>query len=215
MELVHKQINYYVGADLGQSFDPTAIVVLERQHGYLTQDDGIHDLNTPLTFYRVRHLERLPLGMDYVQQVQYIGSIMRRAPLNGAELLIDFTGVGRPVFDIFNEHGIKAEGINITAGNQETYELHGWNVAKQILVSTVQAELHSGRLKINKDLKEAPILERELQDFQVSITPSGNATFSARVGAHDGLVLALAIALWRAVSAHGEKVQRVPFTCGS
>lgn len=32
---------------------------------------------------------------------------------------------------------------------------------------------------------------------------------------NDDVVLALAIALWRAVSAHGEKVQRVPFTCGS
>lgn len=29
------------------------------------------------------------------------------------------------------------------------------------------------------------------------------------MGAHDDLVLALAIALWRAVSAHGDKVQRV------
>jgi hypothetical protein len=217
MGLNIRQTNYYVGVDLGQSFDPTAIVVLERQWGYPSQNDGVHDLNTPLTFYRVRHMERLPLGMDYVQQVQYIGSLMRRAPLNtvGAELLIDFTGVGRPVFDIFHEHGIRAEGVNITAGNQETQEMHGWNVAKQILVSTVQAELHSGRLKVNKNLKDAPILERELQDFQVSITPSGNATFSARVGRHDDLVLALAIALWRAVTAFGDKVQRVPFTCGS
>jgi len=209
-----RQSHFYVGADLGQSNDPTAIVVLERQWGYLNQADGEHDLNTPLTFYRVRHMERLPLGMDYVQQVQYIGSVMRRAPLNGAELLIDFTGVGRPVFDIFNQHGIRAEGVNITAGNQETQEMHGWNVAKQILISTVQAELHSGRLRVNKDLADAPILECELQDFQVSITPSGNATFNARVGRHDDLVLALAIALWRAVNHHGEKAQRVPFTGG-
>jgi len=78
--------------------------------------------------------------------------------------------------------------------------------------TTVQAELHSGRLKVNEDLKDGPILKSELQDFQVSITPSGNATFSARVGAHDDLVLALAISLWRAVNAHGEKVQRVPLT---
>ncbi|RLC96630.1 MAG: hypothetical protein DRI46_13720, partial [Chloroflexi bacterium] len=141
-----RQTDFYVGADLGQSYDPTAIVVLERQWGYLNQADGVHDLNTPLTFYRVRHMERLPLGLDYVQQVQYIGSLMRRAPLNSAELLIDFTGVGRPVFDIFNQQGIKAEGVSITAGNQESQEMHGWNVAKQILVSTVQAELHSGRL---------------------------------------------------------------------
>jgi len=127
-------------------------------------------------------------------------------------ILIDFTGVGRPVFDIFNQQGIRAEGINITADNQETQEMHGWNVAKQILVSTVQAELHSGRLKVGRKLKDGPILKSELQNFQASIAPSGNATFSARVDAHDDLVLALAISLWRAVNAHGDKVQWVPFT---
>ena len=87
---------------------------------------------------------------------------------------------------------------------QVSKEPHGWNVAKQILVSTVQAELHVGRLQIDRNLKQASILTRELQDFQVSITPAGNATFSARVGAHDDLVLALTIALWRAVNRHRE-----------
>ena len=91
--------------------------------------------------------------------------------------LIDFTGVGRPVFDIFKEQGIRAKGVNITAGMQVSREPHGWNVAKQILVSTVQAELHVGRLQIDRNLKEASILTRELQDFQVSITPRAAPTY--------------------------------------
>lgn len=211
MDLMVKQTNYYVGVDLGQSYDPTAIVVVERQHGYPKQDDGVHPIDKLLNRYRVRHIERLPLDKDYVNQVQYVGSLMRRAPLNtaAAELLIDFTGVGRPVFDIFKEQGIRAKGVNITAGMQVSREPHGWNVAKQILVSTVQAELHVGRLQIDRNLREALLLTRELQDFQVSITPAGNATFSARVGAHDDLVLALAIALWRAVNRHRDTAKMV------
>ena len=67
-----------------------------------------------------------------------------------------------------------------------------------MLVSTVQALLHDGRLQIQKDLPEAPVLKMELEDFRASVTDSGRWTFGARSGAHDDLVLALALALWRA-----------------
>jgi hypothetical protein len=58
--------------------------------------------------------------------------------------------------------------------------------------------LHDGRLQIQKDLPEAPVLKVELEDFRASVTDSGRWTFGARAGAHDDLVLALALALWRA-----------------
>src|SRR5215470_1982068 len=54
------------------------------------------------------------------------------------------------------------------------------------------------RLKIQKQLPEADTLVRELQDFRVEFTPAGHLTFNARSGKHDDLVLALAIAVWRA-----------------
>jgi hypothetical protein len=58
--------------------------------------------------------------------------------------------------------------------------------------------LHEGRLKIHADLPDAAALVGELQSFRVEYTDSGYMRFNARVGAHDDLVLALAIALWRA-----------------
>ena len=45
---------------------------------------------------------------------------------------------------------------------------------------------------------EAPALRAELEDFRATVTDSGRWTFGARSGAHDDLVLALALALWRA-----------------
>jgi hypothetical protein len=66
------------------------------------------------------------------------------------------------------------------------------------LVSALQALLHEGRLHIQKELPEAAELVRELQDFRVKYTEGGHLTFSAREGRHDDLVLALAIAVWRA-----------------
>jgi hypothetical protein len=71
-------------------------------------------------------------------------------------------------------------------------------VPKLTLVSRLQALLQQGRLKILRELDEAETLVRELQDFQVEHTAAGHLTFNARSGKHDDLVLALAIAVWRA-----------------
>jgi hypothetical protein len=68
----------------------------------------------------------------------------------------------------------------------------------EVELARLQALLHDGRLKIHRDLAEAAELVRELSDFRVEYTPSGSITFNARVGRHDDLVLALAIACWRA-----------------
>lgn len=40
------------------------------------------------------------------------------------------------------------------------------------------------------------MLLRELQDFRVRFSDAGNATFNAREGAHDDLVLVLALAVF-------------------
>jgi len=146
--------------------------------------------------YRVVDLERLPLGTPYPGIVAYIGRLLGRLP--GAELVIDFTGVGRPVFDMFRFSGITPTGVLITSGAAETGggPIHG--VPKLDLVSRLQALLHAGRLKIHKDLAEADTLVRELQDFRCEFTAAGHLTFNARSGKHDDLVLALAIAVWRA-----------------
>jgi hypothetical protein len=43
-----------------------------------------------------------------------------------------------------------------------------------------------------------PALETELKDFRRRVSEAGRYSFAARTGAHDDLVLAVAIALWRA-----------------
>ena len=116
----------------------------------------------------------------------------------GTELVIDYTGVGRPIFDMFLGAGLSPMGVMITAGTAETHDGAIVGVPKLVLVSRLQALLHEGRLKIHKDLDEAAEFVRELQDFRVEYTAAGSLTFNARSGKHDDLVLALAIACWRA-----------------
>jgi hypothetical protein len=60
----------------------------------------------------------------------------------------------------------------------------------------VDARLHSGELRFAAELGEAQALAEELKDFRRHVTSAGRATFQARVGKHDDLVLATAISLW-------------------
>ena len=99
---------------------------------------------------------------------------------------------------MFVYSGISPLGVLITAGNSETRGCPVYSVSKLTLVSRLQALLHEGRLKILRELAEAETLVRELQDFRVEFSPTGHLTFNARAGKHDDLVLALAIAVWRA-----------------
>ena len=70
---------FIVGADIGQARDPTALAVIEAEAEMIL----------------VRHLERLPLGTPYPDAVKRIGEVVQTLP--GAELVVDATGVGRPV----------------------------------------------------------------------------------------------------------------------
>jgi hypothetical protein len=151
----------------------------------------------PRPVFQVGHLERLPLGMRYTAVVDHVGRRLAQLP-GRPELVIDFTGVGRPIFDMFVYSGIYPTGVVITGGNTETCDGSICSVPKLNLVSRLQALLHEERLKIHRELDEAETLTRELLDFRMEHTPAGHLTFNARSGKHDDLVLALAIAVWRA-----------------
>lgn len=158
----------------------------------------LHNLLNPKPVFQVRHLERLPLGTPYPGIVAHVGRLLARVP--GAQLAIDFTGVGRPVFDLFHFAGISPVGVLITGGTAPSQDGQILAVPKLSLISRLQALLHQGQLKIHRDIPDASALVRELQDFRVEYTAAGNLTFNARSGKHDDLVLSLAIACW---VAHG------------
>lgn len=197
--LAHKR-TYAVGVDVGQAHDPTAICVASRVDTKAV-NPALADHNPhKAARYEVQHLERLPLGLAYPQQVDRVEQLMVRPPLirPAAGLLLDYTGVGRPVFDMFAQRRALrfVQGVLITSGREASETPSGWTVPKGELVSRLQALLHAKRLRIAATLPDAAVLARELQDFRVRFTDAGNATFNAREGAHDDLVLALALAVF-------------------
>ena len=151
--------------------------------------------------FDVRHLARLPLGLSYPEVVAEVGRLLHRPPLaDNCELVIDETGVGRAVADIFDNAGLRPLRVTITAGSEQTqHSGRAWHVPKQVLISTLDARLHTGELKFAAELGEASTMQDELKDFRRKVSAAGRYSYEARVGKHDDLVLAVAIGLWSLV----------------
>jgi hypothetical protein len=112
-------------------------------------------------------------------------------------LVVDATGVGRPVIDMLRQRGLKPVPITITGGDLVSHEGGGWRVPKRDLVSVVQVALQTDRLKFAKDLPMVPVLVQELLAFRVKISEAGQDTYGSwREGTHDDMVLAIACAAW-------------------
>ena len=178
-------IKFYLGLDLGQAQDFTALCVLEKIP------------NSKAASYHVRHLERFQLGTTYPAIVKRVTNLIRSPELgDGARLVVDATGVGRPVVDLLRGSGLRPIPVNITGEYAVTYE-HGFrNVPKRDLISTLQVLLQSKRLKFAEGIPQVKTLIDELLAFQVKISTDGRDTYGNdwRQNPHDDLVLALALA---------------------
>lgn len=198
---------YFIGLDLGQSQDYTAVSVLGG-----TFTDG-----TKPTF-QVGHLERFPLGTTYPDIVRAVVRLTERPELGGEwQLVADATGVGRPVVDLLREALGDAQRrvhpVTITGSGAATAGAFGLRVPKRDLVLSLKVLLESRRLEFIGKWPEAATLIAETLNFQVRITNDAHDTYGAwREGSHDDLVLSVALAAWyaerrgqprRAVSSRG------------
>src|SRR2546429_1923962 len=100
---------YFLGLDLGQSKDYTALALVERIPPEQVLAYGrrvtAKEQREPHT-YHCNWIERLPLGTSYPAVVTYVAELLDRPEVKGnITLALDYTGVGRPVFDSFvNAH---------------------------------------------------------------------------------------------------------------
>ncbi|MGH8061943.1 MAG: hypothetical protein ACREO7_08000 [Pseudoxanthomonas sp.] len=202
-----------VGVDLGQSKDPTSLAVVERVRqvvpDYLVDELQLSQAGRarliemrrelPKADFNLRLLEQAPLGEAYPAQAARIKRIVARPQIaeHDPRIFMDFTGVGRPMYDIMRQERVpRLVPVTITFQGSGTNEAGGRTVAKLDLISRLQALMHNGQLHMPDTLPLAKTFRRELIDFRVSYTAVGNATFGAREGAHDDLVLAVALAVY-------------------
>ena len=111
------------------------------------------------------------MGTDYRSIVETVAGAVRSPELQGRNrLLIDYVGVGRPVFDMFKEKGLEPVGIKVHEGDKVSGARRALSVPKRDLVVTLQVLLQDNRLAIAEGLPHAATLIDELRNFQVKIS---------------------------------------------
>ena len=211
-------MGFYVGLDLGQSADYTALAVVQvvkvaEQPGKISS--SLH----------LRHLERYPLRTPYTSIADGVAALMRSEQLNRDEydpsrrrtarsttqLYVDKTGVGAGVTDLLKAKGLYFTPITIHGGEKVHREGWTYNVPKKDLVAALEVPFDTGTLKVAEGLKLWPTLKAELLNFRRKQNQkTAHISFEHwREGDHDDLVLACALACWGAMSPRRQQALRV------
>ena len=220
-------VRHYIGLDLAQVSDYTAVVSLRREQEIPdTIRPAAMDLSSlkrleahvpvpqasPARYY-CNIAERFK--SDYLVIASHICKLFQVPTFSGQTLVVDGTGVGRPVVDIIRQLRPACRLLPVTitgsAAQQALGKLHVdewgyWHVPKKELVGTVQAILGTNRLEIAPKLAHAATLVHELKNFSYKISAAtAHISYSAwRERDHDDLVLALALACWAGERARQE-----------
>lgn len=218
----HRGPRYVCGLDLGQSSDYTALAVAERGfeptgryvdtgETQLVRHGMASSVAMPVvepherTMLRVRFLHRFELNTDYVVMAGQVAKVIGQLPREPKPpaLVIDHTGVGRGVFDIFRHArmGVPLLGVTITGGQQQHQDPDRpweWSVPKKDLVSALQVVVQSDRLRVAPALPLAGVFAKEMQQFRIKVNSgTGNMSYQAwREGDHDDTVLSVALCCW-------------------
>ena len=163
----------------------------------------VHNPNDPermVRHYAVRHLKRLSPGYTLSGGLRPPGGSVRRAAGSRQPPGRGLHG-GRPAgVDMLRKArvGAKVTPLFVTSGKgSSSDERGGWLVSRQELAATLQVLLQSRRLRVAPALPESATLVRELAAFQVKTTAAAKEELDAwREGAHDDLVLAVAVGAW-------------------
>lgn len=181
--------------------------------------------------YLGRMLRKWPLGYSYVKVVAEVRTLcahpmlqvdMATGAIRPPTLVIDATGLGAPVFDMFRAARVPAVliGIVITGGDkirQDPDVKNLFHVPKYVLVNVVQVLLQSARLDFPPKLKD-PVTGEDMQaammdelkafrQDQITSAKRGkvHTTYEAEPGSHDDVLMCVSYALW-----WGERAGRTP-----
>jgi hypothetical protein len=185
-----------IGIDIGQAVDPTAIIVVES---YLPEPERTED--RPEIQHQIRWIEKVPLGTSYLQVVERITVVAERCVFIGhPTMVVDATGVGRPVVDMLRKRSkASLRAVTFTGGDKEKKsDAYSSRVPKRDLVTALEVVLQSRRLHVVPDCPLQEDLAAELQSFEVNLNARGHDTYDGASGKHDDLVSALMLALWYA-----------------
>jgi len=166
---------YYAGLDLAKVEDFTVLVVVSNDRRVVFAD----------RFHR----------LDWNLQVNRVRAATER--YNCADILVDSTGAGEPIYESLLRAGCSAKPYPFTAKS------------KAALVDNLALMLERKELVLPR-LELMPELVEELEAFEYSITDAGSVKSSAPSGQHDDVVMALGLAAWQVADANRHYYSDMP-----
>ena len=202
----------YLGLDLGQSQDPSALAIVERlkpahphrnppswQLTYAAKPAKSAIDPEPLI---VRHVERMELDTRYSDVAKRVAAVALSPLAQGRKTLaVDATGVGMPVVEMLLalQMGCEIRPVVITGGLGQSNTGPMWHVAKVDLLCGLREAVETGELRVPRGLQQVDRLVQELMSVKIGKRPSGQDRVGADgCGEHDDMVIALALASWAA-----------------
>ncbi len=179
---------FYLGLDLGQRRDHTAIAIIEKIESRRPWGESI------FLALHLRHAERVPLGTSYPAIVERIRTIVSVPELrDNVNITVDATGVGAPVVDLLRQAnlGCHITPVSITGGDKASLVGTVYNVPKVDLWAGLAIMLEREQLVIAKKLPCSAAIARELGALS-------SHTLRAAPGEKDDLAIAIALAVWKA-----------------
>jgi hypothetical protein len=185
-------MRFVMGVDLGTLRDYTAVVVVEKS---VDRADTV--------YHAVRFAHRLPQGLPYPAIVNTVGDAFCRLPRRPqpALLVIDSTGLGRPVTDMFVAGGLDCIPITLTAAADWSHDgAGGIRLPKSVMASTLNVALQEGRVGIAAGIPILATLRQELAGYRVKLRNGRETYENAAEVQHDDLVVATCLAVFAAES---------------
>jgi hypothetical protein len=202
---------FAIGLDIGQQVDYSALAVVSLIDTPLEDlDPRTGMLKFDSTFF-VKWLERPALGTAFSTVVKRAvelrndSALGRKAVTDDGRvevlrppIVIDGTGIGAPLVEMFQRnHNVRVVPVIITGG-QELNAAHGrFRVPKQDLVAALSVVFEMQQIKIASGLDLSDDLLGELKNFRMQTNAgTGHSTYDAKPGTHDDLLIAVALGVW-------------------
>ena len=193
--------HFIIGVSLGVGIQPTALAVVEQ----IIDSGGNWLVKTRAL--ELRHLERLPAQTSYPDTVERVATLLSSAEIDEGEaygeagVVLDTTGSGRAILELFKRAAITPVVVTIVGGGlrEEEVEFNDWRLPKVELVGALRVAYETERLRMAKSLELVPDLLNELREFKMRpprIDP--NDPESWRENEFDDLIFAVGLATWRA-----------------
>jgi hypothetical protein len=92
------EFRYFIGLDLGQANEFTALAVLKRP---MVERYATRHQRRPA--YELGFLKRFPMGTPYPEIFAEFRTLLQSPPMPGAFVVVDQTGVGKAVVSMLQE----------------------------------------------------------------------------------------------------------------